>query len=181
MAKWAIELGEHDIDYFSQTCIKAQALPDFLVEISYTVRGIPKVLLADPLEREANKDIWELHTDDTSSMEGSGADLIHNKPRGDEITYSLRFDFQVSSNESEYEALLTDLGLAQEVGTKHLRDFSDSLLIRNRVNGTYKAKEFRNTFNSFKITLIPTGIIQEPTLLAIWHRCPLTTELRRYW
>ena len=98
LAKWEIELGEHDIDYRSWTSIKSHALADFLVEISDVLRGIPKVLPPDPLEPEARKDIWELHTDGAASKEGLGVGLILKNPRGDVITYALRFDFQVSNN-----------------------------------------------------------------------------------
>lgn len=33
LAKWAIELGEHDISYHPRISIKGQALVDFLLEI----------------------------------------------------------------------------------------------------------------------------------------------------
>nr|KAJ0188267.1 hypothetical protein LSAT_V11C900483780 [Lactuca sativa] len=76
LAKWEIELGEHDTDYRPWNNIKAQALADFLVEIPDTLRGIPKALPPDPLEPETSKEIWELHIDDTTSKECSGAGLI---------------------------------------------------------------------------------------------------------
>ena len=61
---------------------------------------------------------WELHTDVAASKEGSGTSLIVKTPRGDEITYSLRFDFQISNNEAEYVELLAGLRLAQEFRSK---------------------------------------------------------------
>lgn len=85
--------------------------------------------------------MWELHTDEATSKEGSDAGLILKNLGGDEITYALRFDFQASNNEAEYEALLAGLLLAQEVGAKHLSNFSDSLLINNHVNDIYESKE----------------------------------------
>lgn len=48
---------------------------------------------ADPLEPDASKDIWERHTDDDASKEGSGAGMILKNHWSDEITYALRFDF----------------------------------------------------------------------------------------
>lgn len=36
LAKWAIELGEHDIEYRPKLSIKAQSLADFLVEFPTT-------------------------------------------------------------------------------------------------------------------------------------------------
>lgn len=82
LAKWTIQMGEHDIEYRLRTSIKAQALADFLVEIPDTFRGIPKALLADPLKPEARKDVCELHIDRAASKEGSGTSLILKNLRG---------------------------------------------------------------------------------------------------
>nr|KAJ0193517.1 hypothetical protein LSAT_V11C800404610 [Lactuca sativa] len=57
LAKWAIELGEHDIHYHPQSSIKAQALIDFLVEIPDTIKGVPTMISIDPLEPEASKEL----------------------------------------------------------------------------------------------------------------------------
>lgn len=83
--------------------------------------------------------------------------------------YALCFNFQVSNNEAEYEALLSVLRLAREVGAKHFAALSDSLLITNQINGTYEAKDQRiqryintvrelaQSFKSFSIKQIPRG------------------------
>lgn len=81
-----------------------------------------------------------MHTNGIASKERSDAGLVLKNPNDDEITYALRFDFQVSNNEVEYEALLAGLHLAREVGAKHFSTFSDSLLITNQVNETCEAK-----------------------------------------
>ena len=143
LAKWAIRLGEHDINYHPLTSIDAQVLTDFLVEIPDTIKGTPTTIFVEPLEPEGSRELWKLYTDDTASMEGSGVGLILQIPKGKEITYALRFDFQVSNNEAEYEALLSRMGLAREVGAKRLAALSDSLLIMNKINGTYEAKDPR--------------------------------------
>nr|KAJ0224816.1 hypothetical protein LSAT_V11C100009940 [Lactuca sativa] len=118
LAKWAIELGEHDIQYHPKTSIKPHALTDFLVEILDTIKGVSMTISVDPLEPEVGKEIWNLYIDGATSKEGSGAGLILQSPKGEEITYALRFVFQVSNNEAEYKALLTGLRLAKEVGAK---------------------------------------------------------------
>lgn len=51
------------------------------------------------------------------------------------------FNFQVSSNDDEYEAFLVGLCLAREDEEQYISAFSDSLLITNQVNGTYEAKD----------------------------------------
>lgn len=101
------------------------------------------VVSIDLLDLEANKEVWELHTNDVARKEGFGARLILKNPGGDEIMYALRFDLYVSNNEAEYEALLAGLHLSLEVRAKHLLGFSDSLLNSSEVNETYKSKDQR--------------------------------------
>ncbi|GKG42852.1 reverse transcriptase domain-containing protein, partial [Tanacetum coccineum] len=52
------------------------------------------------------KNAWKLFTDGASSSDGSGAGLILINPEGKEYTYALRFEFETTNNEAEYEALL---------------------------------------------------------------------------
>nr|GFC14585.1 hypothetical protein [Tanacetum cinerariifolium] len=50
--------------------------------------------------------IWKLYTDRASSSNGSGAGLMLISPEGREYTYAPRFEFEMTKNEIEYEALL---------------------------------------------------------------------------
>ena len=43
--------------------------------------------------------------------------------------FSLRFDFQASNNEAEYEALIAGLHLAKEMKVESLEIYSDSQLV----------------------------------------------------
>ena len=65
LAKWAIELGEHDIRYCPRTSIKGQALPDFLLEIP-DERGSDKEGIWAVEEVPANNHSWTLYTDGAS-------------------------------------------------------------------------------------------------------------------
>ncbi|GJX35506.1 reverse transcriptase domain-containing protein [Tanacetum coccineum] len=60
---------------------------------------------------------------------------------GVEFTYALRFEFNTSNNEAEYEALLAGLRIAEKMGVKNLEAKVDSHLVANQVNGSYVAKE----------------------------------------
>nr|KAJ0187504.1 hypothetical protein LSAT_V11C900490490 [Lactuca sativa] len=118
---------------------------------------------------QAGKELWKLYTNGTASKEGSGIGLILQSPNGKEITYVFRFNFQVSNNEAEYQALLAGLRLAKEVCAKKLAALSDSVLMINQINGTYEDKDPRmqkyldavhsltNTFKSFSIKQISQG------------------------
>ncbi|XP_071704264.1 uncharacterized protein [Rutidosis leptorrhynchoides] len=49
---------------------------------------------------------WELYTDGACSAAGEGAGVILTGPDGEEHTYALQFNFAITNNEAEYEALL---------------------------------------------------------------------------
>ncbi|XP_076932574.1 uncharacterized protein LOC143598136 [Bidens hawaiensis] len=74
LAKWAIELGEHAIEYKPRPAIKGQVLTDFVTEVPQhkekecLIEQQPQA----PLEQGQ---VWSLFTDGASSNEGSGAGL----------------------------------------------------------------------------------------------------------
>nr|KAJ0218881.1 hypothetical protein LSAT_V11C300127070 [Lactuca sativa] len=142
LAKWAIDLGEHDINYRPRTSIKGQALADFLLEIPDG--GNPakeKVWVVE--EAPADHGSWTLYTDGASSREGSGAGLILTSREGEEVTYALRFDFHTSNNKAGYEALLAGLRLAKQMGAKAVTTLTDSRLAANQVNGSFEVRDQR--------------------------------------
>ncbi|XP_071902881.1 uncharacterized protein [Coffea arabica] len=133
MTKWAVELAEHDIGYQPRTAIKAQALADFLAEGASLSMTEPSSVP----EKTRPKESWVLFVDGASSKEGSGAGLLLTSPTGEELTYALRFDFPASNNEAEYEALLTGLRIAHQMGITAIRIRRDSQLVVYQVRGEY--------------------------------------------
>ncbi|GJV08823.1 reverse transcriptase domain-containing protein [Tanacetum coccineum] len=53
----------------------------------------------------------------------------------------MRFRFEATNNEAEYEALIAGLRIAEQMGVKNLQANVDSRLVANQVNGSYVAKE----------------------------------------
>ncbi|XP_071718925.1 uncharacterized protein [Rutidosis leptorrhynchoides] len=86
-------------------------------------------------------EIWDLYTDGASCMEGAGAGLVLTNPSGEEHTYALRFNFDVTNNEAEYEALLAGLNMAHKMNIMQLRAYVDSQLVANQFNGSFEAHE----------------------------------------
>ncbi|GKE44819.1 reverse transcriptase domain-containing protein, partial [Tanacetum coccineum] len=84
---------------------------------------------------------WTLFTDGSSCVDGCRARVILTDPEGVEFTYALRFQFEATNNEEEYEALLAGLRIAEKIGVQSLQVNVDSKLVANQVNGTYIAKE----------------------------------------
>ncbi|XP_038979218.1 uncharacterized protein Mb2253c-like [Phoenix dactylifera] len=137
IAKWAVELGEFDLEYRPRPAIKAQVLADFIVEC--TVPDDLELPLT-PAE-ETPRPLWVLHADGSSTLGGSGAGLILTSPDGVVAEQALRLEFPASNNEAEYEALIAGLKLAKELKVEDLKAFSDSQLIVSQVQGDFEAKE----------------------------------------
>ncbi|GKA84192.1 reverse transcriptase domain-containing protein, partial [Tanacetum coccineum] len=75
------------------------------------------------------------------AINGSSVGLILTIPEGTEFTYALRFQFTISNNEAEYEALIAGLRIAAQMGVHNVYVSVDSKLVANQVLGTYVAKE----------------------------------------
>ncbi|GJR94338.1 reverse transcriptase domain-containing protein [Tanacetum coccineum] len=136
MLKWKFELEGYDIQYRPRTAIKGQILADFIVE--RPEEESPDELMAEP---EVLPEPWTLFTDGSSCIDGSGAGLILTNPKGTEFTYAMRFRFEATNNEAEYEALIAGLRIVEKMGIKNLQANVDSKLVANQVNGSYIAKE----------------------------------------
>nr|XP_025703596.1 uncharacterized protein LOC112805422 [Arachis hypogaea] len=128
MMTWSIELSQYDIRYEPRQAIKAQAMADFLVEVT-----------GDPIEETSAW--WKLHVDGASHQTSGGAGIILESPAGVIYEQSIRFEFLVSNNQAEYEALIGGLALATEVGATRLEICSDSQVVTSQVNGSYQARD----------------------------------------
>jgi len=135
MTKWAIELGEFDILYHPRTSLKGQAVANFIAEFT---EG--DIISLDP--KEDHQDKWSLYVDGSSSKRGCGGGFIAITPDNVEIRCALRYGFNATNNEAEYEALLAGLRLVRALGAKDLLVFSDSQLVVNQVNCNYTARDF---------------------------------------
>ncbi|GKE68269.1 reverse transcriptase domain-containing protein [Tanacetum coccineum] len=162
LQKWSIKLGEYAIHYRPRVSVKGQILAYFIVER-------PEEDSPDtPMEVEEElPEPWILFTDGSSYTDGSGVGLILTNPEGMEFTYALRFRFDATNNEAEYEALIVGLRIVEHMGVKNLQANVDSRLVANQVNGTYvkkeadmirymeKVKTLTSSFKAFSIRQVP--------------------------
>ncbi|XP_057730487.1 uncharacterized protein LOC130945809 [Arachis stenosperma] len=128
MMTWAIELSQYDLRYEPRHAIKAQAMADFLVEVT-----------GDPTEETGIR--WRLHVDGASIQKSRGAGIILESPARVIYEQLIKFEFPVSNNQAEYKALLGGLALAQKVGATRLEVCNDSQVVTLQVNGSYQARD----------------------------------------
>ncbi|GKB33347.1 reverse transcriptase domain-containing protein [Tanacetum coccineum] len=110
LQKWSIKMGEYAIQYRPRVSIKGQILADFIVE--RLEEESPDTLIG---EEEELLELWILFTDGSSCTDGSGAGLILTNPEGMKFTYALRFRFDATNNEAEYEALIARLKIEEQM------------------------------------------------------------------
>ena len=83
------------------------------------------------------------------------------------IEQALRFAFKANNNQAEYEARITGMLLAKEMGARGLLAKSDSLLVTGQVTGEYQAKDpqmaayleyvqmLKESFDVFELVHVP--------------------------
>ncbi|XP_064975045.1 uncharacterized protein LOC135618071 [Musa acuminata AAA Group] len=131
LLKWAVELDEHDIRYVPRTAIKAQAVADFIAELTQM----------EERDLEQPPEAWLLHVDDSASSKGAGVGLVLLAPDGRSFEHFLRFGFNATNNEAEYEALVAGLRLALEMQVAAIHVLTDSQLVAEQLSGGYEARD----------------------------------------
>ncbi|GKA69676.1 reverse transcriptase domain-containing protein [Tanacetum coccineum] len=137
----SFKLEGYDIQYKPRTSIKGQILADFIVE--RLEEESPDEPMTEP---EEIPEPWTLFTDESSCIDGSGAGLILTNPEGVEFTYTMRFTFEATNNEAEYEALIAGLRIAEQMGVT-----KESGMIQY----LKKVKTLTRSFREFFIKQVP--------------------------
>jgi hypothetical protein len=110
IAKWACELGAHDIEFWPRMIIKTQALVDFVSE--WTEHQVPD----NPEVTEA----WRMYFDGSLKLQGAGAGILFIAPGGEQLKYALQLLFLASNNAAEYEALIHGLSITYHSASRNL-------------------------------------------------------------
>ncbi|GAU50049.1 hypothetical protein TSUD_408450 [Trifolium subterraneum] len=166
MLKWSLELSEFDTRYESRKSLKAQVLADFVAEMTCSPSSIDG----------ANR--WTIFVDGASNATGAEAGIILENEEGILIEVSLALSFPTSNNHAEYETFLIGLRLAEDVGAKEIKIYTDSQLVASQVLGEYQAKndnlseylalvkEKITKFDSAEIQHVPREHNKRPEILS---------------
>jgi hypothetical protein len=76
IAKWACELGAHDIEFRPRTAIKTQALVDFVSE--WTEQQVPD-------NPETVEEVWRMYFDGSLKLQGAGVGILFIAPGGEQF------------------------------------------------------------------------------------------------
>lgn len=117
LAKWSVELREFDIQYKPQTTLKGHVLVDFILEFialdSISSEALSEDENNDSPERECSA--WTMFVNGASNKTSSEAGVVLQNPVRERIMRAFKYDFAVTNNEAEYEALITSFRMAKDV------------------------------------------------------------------
>ena len=86
---------------------------------------------------------WMMFVDGASNKAGSGGGVVLQNPSQERITRAFKFDFTVTNNEAEYEALITGLQMAKDLDVQKIVVFCDSQLVVNHITNVFGTKGLR--------------------------------------
>jgi ribonuclease HI len=124
IAKWACELGAHDIEFRPCTTVKTQSLVDFVSE--WTKHQVP--------DNPEATEVWRMYFDGSLKLQGAGAGFLFIAPGGEQLKYALHLLFPASNNVAEYEALIHGLNIAVSLRVKKLMVYGGSLVVISQIN-----------------------------------------------
>ena len=110
---------------------KGQVFADFIAEIPQSET------------HPESSNWWTLNVDGASRQTGEGIGLQLKSPARERIEQAIRLGFNASNNESEHEALLSEIELATVVSTDKLLIQSDSQLVVGQVNKEFESQDPR--------------------------------------
>ncbi|XP_063948111.1 uncharacterized protein LOC108203333 [Daucus carota subsp. sativus] len=148
LMKWAVELGQFDLEYKPRATIKGQALADFLLEFEDDTQEwaiVPYSPNVEPINGLLVEDDtwWNLHVDGAVNSDGAGVGIVLVNPGGCRLLSAIHLGFPATNNDAEYEALINGLSLAMEMKARNLIVYSDSMLVVHQVNGGFLARGWR--------------------------------------
>src|SRR6185437_1224060 len=118
IAKWSVELMGETLTYAPRKAINSQILAVFVAEWTDTQLPPPQIQV----------ECSTMYFDGSVMKTGAGAGLLFISPLGEHMWYVIRLHFPASNNMAEYEALLSGLRIAIELGVKRLDVRGDSQL-----------------------------------------------------
>lgn len=132
----------------SRISVKGQILADLVVE--FTEPSLEEVTVEKDIDEKSVGMIsqrgpspWEVYVDGASNQKGFGVGLVLISPEKIVIEKSIRLNFTVTNNETEYKALLIGMTMIRRMGGKSVEVFSNSRLVVGQVQGEFEAKDER--------------------------------------
>ncbi|WJZ99931.1 hypothetical protein VitviT2T_018336 [Vitis vinifera] len=138
LMRWLVLLIEFDIQYVTQKSMKGSIVANHLASLPVSDdRLIDDDFLNEQFVSIASIVEWHLYFDGVANQSRFGIGILLISPLGDHILRSIRLAFfyhhRLTNNVVEYEACITSLETALDLGSRQLEIHGDSNLVNNRL------------------------------------------------
>ena len=122
--------------------VKSQAITDLLAQFP----GEEEFSLGDVVPREVAiaeevMEQWVMKFDRSSTTQSGGVGVVLYHEEDKAVALSFKLEFPCSNNMAKYEAYLSGLATALEMGVKQLKVLGDSNLVVCQTKGSFSLKE----------------------------------------
>ena len=90
---------------------------------------------------EEVREQWVMKFDGSPTTQSGGVGVVLYHEEDKVVAFSFKLEFPCSNNIAEYEAYLTGLATAFEMGIKHLKVMGDSNLVVCQTKGSFSLKK----------------------------------------
>ncbi|XP_022891750.1 uncharacterized protein LOC111406590 [Olea europaea var. sylvestris] len=97
------------------------------------------------------KNLGDICRWDVKQLGLGGGIIIISPDKTTEVQCALRFEFEATNNESEYEAVVIALELARNLELENIRVFSDSRLVVGQIEGSFERKDEQMSLHCLKV------------------------------
>ena len=98
-------------------------------------------VLGEVVMAEKVREQWVMKFDGSSTTQSGGVRVVLYHEEDKAVALLFKLEFPYSNNTVEYEAYLTRLAMAFEMGVKHLKVMGDSNLVVCQAKGIFSLKE----------------------------------------
>ena len=135
-------MQQYDLRMGTPRAVKSQTIANLLAQFL----GEEEFPLDDEVPGEVAmaeevREQWVMKFDGSSTAQLGGMEVVLYHEEDEAVALSFKLEFPCSNNTAEYEAYLTGLVTALEMGVKHLRVINDSNLVVCQAKESFSLKE----------------------------------------
>ncbi|RVW36256.1 Retrovirus-related Pol polyprotein from transposon 17.6 [Vitis vinifera] len=171
LMRWLVLLTEFDIHYVTQKSVKGSIVADHLASLPISDdRSVDDDFPDEQIVSMTSITGWRLYFDGAANQSGFGIGILLISPQGDHIPRSVRLAFsdhhRLTNNIVEYEACITGLETALDLGIRQLEIHGDSNLVIKQTQGIWRTRDEKlKPYHAYLDLLIDRFDVLRPLLI----------------
>ena len=137
-----LQLSQYDLKVGTPKTVKSQAITDLLAQFSKEKEfPLDDEILGEVAIAEVTREQWVMKFNDSSIANSRGVGVVLYHEGEETVALSIKLEFSCSNITAEYEAYLTRLATAREMGIRHLKVIGDSNMVVCQTKGSFSLKK----------------------------------------